>query len=223
MYTLVEYAKLPDKLKELFKIKKAEKPPEDGSVEYLNFDKTTKPNLYKHSRKLKVRKVESDIVNLYDMDMKSLLTSTEISKRAELLAKLYMKYHYDEEKYTKHMEDQKFSNKKNEKGLGNAAIKADGSTDKNSLLSEIQKAANQNAPKTGSLPPDAKPILCENFPAPPQITLPPPPVMTSQTKPAVARPVINPASLKLPGSSGGAAKLDIANSLAAAFAKRQQG
>ena len=72
---------------------------ENDLIEYLAFQKSSHPNLLKYSRKLKLRKVDSNIVNMYDIGMKSLLTSGEISKRAELFAKLYMKFHYDGEKY----------------------------------------------------------------------------------------------------------------------------
>ncbi len=114
-FLIIKHAKLPDNIKELFNLKKAGKSQEDESIEYVNFDKSTHPNLHKYSKKVKIRKVEANVLNLYDISMKSLLTSAEISKRAELMAKLYMKLHYDEDKYNKAMEQEKNRQKKAER------------------------------------------------------------------------------------------------------------
>jgi hypothetical protein len=42
--------------------------------------------------------------------MNSLLTSSEIAKRAEILAKLYMKFNYDEEKYQANIDEEEKKN-----------------------------------------------------------------------------------------------------------------
>jgi len=114
---MVGYANIPQNLRDYFKIKKIEKPAETDSIEYLKFDKSTHPSIYKYSKNYKIRKVESNIKNLYDISMNSLLTASEIAKRAEILAKLYMKYHYDEEKFKENMEeeDKKNNQKKYDK------------------------------------------------------------------------------------------------------------
>jgi hypothetical protein len=107
---MVGYANIPQNLREYFKIKKIEKPVETNSIEYLKFDKSIQPTIYKHSKNYKIRKVESNIRNLYDISLNSLLTASEIAKRAEILAKVYMKFNYDEEKYRENMEEEERKN-----------------------------------------------------------------------------------------------------------------
>lgn len=182
---MVEYAKLPENLKDLFNVKKADKPAEDGSVEYLDFDKSSQPNLYKYTRKSKVRKTDPNILNLYDVSLKSLLTSSEILKRAEIMAKLYMKCHYDEDKYGKELEERKMLQKKNDKSkkdLANEAIKNDSLVSTSTVLVETQREQTQN-PTNPHLPPGARVIHSENFPPPPPIELPAPTLSNQLARP----------------------------------------
>lgn len=161
-------------------MKKAEKPSEEDSIQYLNFDKSSHPNLHKYSRKVKIRKAEANIVSLYDINMKSLLTSAEISKRAELLAKLYMKYHYDEDKYSKALDDekkmlQKRSDKAKKDPLNLTQVVKKEDADKNSgLLMQTQTAVEKadNNIINLVLPPGATLIKSEKFPPPPDVKLP---------------------------------------------------
>ena len=173
MFSVVEYAKLPDNIKDLFSLKKADKPSEEDSIQYLNFDKTSHPNLHKYSRKVKIRKAEANIVNLYDVNMKSLLTSAEISKRAELLAKLYMKYHYDEDKYTKAAEEEKkMIQKRNDKTKKDLINPSQTNKKSETLLMESQaEKADPNIINT-TIPPGSKLIKSDKFPPPPNIKLP---------------------------------------------------
>lgn len=171
---------MPDNIKDLFNLKKAEKPSEEDSIQYLNFDKSSHPNLHKYSRKVKVRKAEANIVNLYDINMKSLLTSAEISKRSELLAKLYMKYHYDEDKYSKGLDDekkmlQKRSEKAKKESLNPTQIVKKVDNSQNSgLLMETQAVVLKADPNIINLvlPPGATLIKSEKFPPPPDVKLP---------------------------------------------------
>ena len=198
MFSVVEYAKLPDNLKDLFNLKKAGKSSEDDSIEYLNFDKSSQPNLHKYSRKLKVRKVESNVMNLYDIGMKSLLTSAEITKRAELLAKLYMKHHYDEDKYSKAMEEEKKSHlKKAEKSKVNLEVQRNDKIG-NNLLVEKPKEEQKNNSTNLPLPPGAKLLISENFPPPPNIQLPSPDEVLNQARPGRGGPPAFPGRFQLP-------------------------
>ena len=45
---MVGYANIPQNLRDYFKIKKIEKPAETDSIEYLKFDKSTHPSIYKY-------------------------------------------------------------------------------------------------------------------------------------------------------------------------------
>jgi len=156
-------------------LKKADKPSEEDSIQYLNFDKSSHPNLHKYSRKSKIRKAEANIVNLYDVNMKSLLTSAEVSKRAELLAKLYMKYHYDEEKYSKAAEEEKkMIQKRTDKTKKdpNQTIKKPETDKTNALLMESQAEKSDGSLINTFIPPGAKLIKSDKFPPPPNIKLP---------------------------------------------------
>jgi len=104
--------------------------------------------------------------------MKSLLTSAEISKRAELLAKLYMKHHYDEDKYSKSQEEEKKSHlKRADKSKINLDMQKNDKLSSN-LLGDKSKEENKNNSILQSLPPGARLLISENFPPPPNITLP---------------------------------------------------
>lgn len=107
---MVGYANIPQTLREFFKIKKGEKPIETDSIEYIKLDKNNHPASYKYAKNHKIRKVESNIKNLYDISMNSLLTAAEITKRAEIMAKLYMKYNHEEEMYQQNIEDEEKKN-----------------------------------------------------------------------------------------------------------------
>ena len=156
-------------------MKKAEKPSEEDSIQYLNFDKSTHSNLHKYSRKVKVRKAEANIVNLYDINMKSLLTSAEISKRAELLAKLYMKYHYDEDKYSKALDDEKkMLQKRSDKAKKDSLNPTQAVKKVDTLLMETQAVVEKADSNIINLvlPPGATLIKSEKFPPPPDVKLP---------------------------------------------------
>ena len=130
-FSLVGYANLPQNLREFFKVKKAERPTETNSIEYLKFDKSTHPSTYKYAKNIKLRKIESNIKNLYDISMNSLLTAAEITKRSEVLAKLYMKYNYDEKTFGQTLEEEEKKN--NQKKFEKLIPRANARTRENPL------------------------------------------------------------------------------------------
>lgn len=133
-------------MREQFKIKKQPKPDQIELVEYVKFNAKTHPMTFRVGKKHKIRKIEPDIKNLYDISTSSILTGTELNKRAEILAKLYMKTNYDAEKYktAAEAEAKKKENVKKKEGI----FKILDEKEKEKIQTGAQNNP-QNAPKGG--------------------------------------------------------------------------
>lgn len=92
------YANLPLDFRAFFKLKEEEPPNSKDKSIYLSFRKAKQknPHLYKFTRKTKLREVHENIKSYYEMDCESVLTMSEIAKRGEIMAKLYMKLNLEE-------------------------------------------------------------------------------------------------------------------------------
>lgn len=114
------WANLPSDFRLYFKIKDEEPPIIKEKYTYLNFQrsKLKKPNLYKLTKKMKLQTLTAINPNYYQIDAENLITIVEINKRADIFAKLFMKFNLEEtlEKQNKE-EEEKMKKEEEEKTI----------------------------------------------------------------------------------------------------------
>jgi len=158
------FANLPLDFRAFFKIKEEEPLTSKDKSIYLNFRKVKQkcPHLYKFTRKTKLREVHENIKSYYELDSESVLTMSEISKRGEIMGKLYMKLNLEEvlEKMRKDEELAKMKEPKDEEPNALTEIPEDKSGLK--IINEDDEDSDENGEKEKDLinilPPNAENI-----------------------------------------------------------------
>ena len=92
------WANLPSDFRLYFQIKDEEKPIIKEKYTYLSFQKNKlrNPNLFKLAKKMKLQTLNGINPNYYQIDAENLITIIEINKRADIFAKLFMKFNLEE-------------------------------------------------------------------------------------------------------------------------------